>query len=69
MSKGEVGTVILPFPEPAHAVDQTVEAECMGIASVWMTCGGLLADPLPIADEPRVSLMRAFAAVAESTKH
>jgi F420-dependent oxidoreductase-like protein len=48
MSKGEVGIVILQFPEPARAVDQIVEAERLGIASVWMTCGGLLADPLTL---------------------
>ncbi|MFN8626712.1 MAG: LLM class flavin-dependent oxidoreductase [Candidatus Binatia bacterium] len=48
MSKGEVGIVILQFPDPAHAVDQIVEADRMGIASVWMTCGGLLADTLTL---------------------
>lgn len=57
MSKGEVGIVILQFPEPARAVDQIVEAERMGITSAWMTCGGLLADSLTL-----------LAAAAESTE-
>lgn len=48
MSKGMIGVVILQFPKPAWAVDQVVEAERMGIASAWMTCGGLLADPLTL---------------------
>lgn len=34
MSTGEVGIVIPQFPDPAHAVDQIVEADRMGIASV-----------------------------------
>lgn len=57
MSKGMIGIVVLQMPDPARAVDLVVQAEQMGIASVWMTCGGLLADPLTL-----------FAAAAARTK-
>lgn len=65
------GVVVLQMPEPARAVDLAVEAERQGMASVWMTCGGLLAYPLFAGSDPRASLMRTSAAVSarQSQRH